>query len=44
MFDNKYCEYFTYLVFDCESMVELNKHKYDDTQIKWNGLLKGHNL
>ena len=42
MFDNKNCEEFTYLVFDCELMVELNKNKYEHSQVKWNGLLKGH--
>ena len=44
MLDNTNGEDFTYLIFDCELMVELNKYKYDHSQLKWNGLLHGHNL
>ena len=44
MFDNKNCEDFIYLVFDCDLMVELNENMYDHSKLKWNGLLKSHHL
>ena len=44
MFGNTKFEDFTYLVFDCELMVELNENMYGHSKIKWNGLLKDHQL